>query len=473
MNEWKEYKLGDIVTFTSGGTPSKSNEAFWGGNIPWISASSMEGYTYADSTLKITELGLKNGSRIAPKNSILLLVRGSILHQKLQVGIVERDVAFNQDVKCLQANEEIIDPWFLLFWFKSEEKNLLNKVESTGIGAGKLDTPILKDLLIKVPPINERRKLNEFFKAIQGKIELNRKMNQTLEAMAQAIFKSWFVDFDPVIDNAIQASNEIPEEFQVRAEKRRRVISGDVIASAAKQSLKPLHHTNPSLASQFPASFVFNETLGKWIPEGWKVKSVGDLSKKIFSGGTPSTSKKEYWNGSYNWFSSGETRNTFITGTEKTITKEGIKKSSTKLAFPGDILIASAGQGNTRGQTSFNCIETYINQSVVGIRAKDKTQIWLFFNLKSRYDEMRMISDSHSIRGSLTTKLLKGMYVIVPPKIDLLEYFDQLSKNSIEKIVINKLEIETLTQLRDRLLPELISGRVRVNEEIMNFSTNN
>jgi type I restriction enzyme S subunit len=155
MSEWKEYKLGDIVSFSSGGTPSKSNGAFWGGEIPWISASSMEGYSYSDSTLRITELGLKNGSRIAPKNSILLLVRGSILHQKLQVGIVKRDVSFNQDVKCLQPNEEIIDPWFLLFWFKSEEKNLLNKVESTGIGAGKLDTSVLKQLLIKVPPIQE------------------------------------------------------------------------------------------------------------------------------------------------------------------------------------------------------------------------------------------------------------------------------------------------------------------------------
>src|SRR5690554_5985568 len=117
MSEWKEYKLGDIVKFSSGGTPLKSKQEFWGGQIPWISASSMEGYTYSDSKLKITELGLKNGSRIAPKNSLLILVRGSILHQKLQVGIVEKEVSFNQDVKCIQPIEEIIDPWFLLFWF--------------------------------------------------------------------------------------------------------------------------------------------------------------------------------------------------------------------------------------------------------------------------------------------------------------------------------------------------------------------
>src|SRR5690606_23147516 len=123
--------------------------------------------------------------------------------QKLQVGIVEKEVSFNQDVKCIQPIEEIIDPWFLLFWFKSEERNLLNKVENTGIGAGKLDTSVLKNLVIHVPPKNERDQLNSIFKSIQNKIELNRQMNQTLEAMAQALFKSWFVDFDPVMDNLL------------------------------------------------------------------------------------------------------------------------------------------------------------------------------------------------------------------------------------------------------------------------------
>ena len=96
-SEWVQYRLGDIAKWSSGGTPSKSNEAFWGGSIPWISASSMDGNRYRDSKLKVTELGAKSGTKIAPAGSILLLVRGSILHQKIQVGIAEMDVTFNQD----------------------------------------------------------------------------------------------------------------------------------------------------------------------------------------------------------------------------------------------------------------------------------------------------------------------------------------------------------------------------------------
>ena len=148
----------------------------------------------------------------------------------------------------------------------------------------------------------------------------------------------------------------------------------------------------------------------------WKEVEIQDISDVVFSGGTPSTKKSEYWDGSYNWLSSGETRNRFITDTEKKITKDGIENSSTKLAKIDDIVIASAGQGNTRGQTSICKIDTYINQSLIAIRANKEivNPYYLFYNISSRYDELRKISDGHSIRGSLTTKIINSFKVKLP-----------------------------------------------------------
>ena len=100
--------------------------------------------------------------------------------------------------------------------------------------------------------------------------------------------------------------------------------------------------------------------------------SLKDISNQIYSGGTPNTKNKAYWDGNYSWLSSGETCNPFINKTEKTITQEGILNSSTKLAKAGSIVIASAGQGFTRGQTSLLKIDTYINQSLICIDVNTK-----------------------------------------------------------------------------------------------------
>ena len=102
-----------------------------------------------------------------------------------------------------------------------------------------------------------------------------------------------------------------------------------------------------------------------------KVELV-NLCEKIFSGGTPDTTKPEYWDGIIPWLNSGETRNDFILETEDKITELGVKNSATQLALKGDIVMASAGQGKTRGQSSFCLIDTYVNQSVIVLRANQE-----------------------------------------------------------------------------------------------------
>lgn len=148
-NPLKVIKIDDVVTFKSGGTPSKENNSYWNGEIPWISASSMQGKYYSKSNRTLTEEGLKKGSKLAVKGSLLLLVRGSMLFNKIPIGITERDVAFNQDLKLLVVNNKS-NSEYLFQWFSSKQNLLLNKVVGTGIGAGKLDTDELKNLILHI-----------------------------------------------------------------------------------------------------------------------------------------------------------------------------------------------------------------------------------------------------------------------------------------------------------------------------------
>ena len=151
----------------------------------------------------------------------------------------------------------------------------------------------------------------------------------------------------------------------------------------------------------------------------YDVKKISELCE-IFSGGTPSTKNANYWNGHISWLSSGETRNNFITGTERKITSIGVDNSSTKLAKKDDVVIASAGQGHTRGQVSFCLIDTYINQSIVVLRANKQVihPKFLFYNLKSRYKELRRLSDAHSSRGSLPKNILVTLDVTLPSLVE-------------------------------------------------------
>ena len=193
-----------------------------------------------------------------------------------------------------------------------------------------------------------------------------------------------------------------------------------------------------------------------------EMTTIGNYAERIYSGGTPTTSNAAYWDGAFGWFSSGETRNRFVISTEKTITQAGIDNSSTKLAAKHDIVMASAGQGFTRGQTSMLLIDTYVNQSVIVIHAERNVLPYLFWNLANRYEELRAISDSSSIRGSLTTKMI-ATFEIPLANEESLQAFADFSWSVIPQIDNNLLENERLAALRDNLLPKLMSGEIDVS----------
>jgi restriction modification system DNA specificity domain protein len=179
---------------------------------------------------------------------------------------------------------------------------------------------------------------------------------------------------------------------------------------------------------------------------------LNQLLLDMHSGGTPDTSKPEYWNGHFKWLSSGETRQRFIENTESRITQLGIEKSSTKLAKKNDVVMACAGQGKTRGQVSFLLDDMYINQSVIAMTTDEKIlhPLYLFYNLSGRYNELRGSSDASSTRGSITTKSLKKLAMMIPNIesqkniTDILSAYDNLIQNNNNRIKLLEKMAENL-----------------------------
>jgi type I restriction enzyme, S subunit len=190
-DQYESIILGDHTAWSSGGTPPKDNPDYWNGDIPWISASSMRGNFYSDSELKLSSNGVKKGSKIAIEGSLLILVRGSMLFNCIPIGIVGRDLAFNQDVKSIFPSE-ILDNWFLLYWFKSHEPQLMNIVSGTGIGAGKLDLSDLKGLKLYIPSVKEQKKIASFLSAVDDKIQLLKKEHTHLELYKKGVMQKIF-----------------------------------------------------------------------------------------------------------------------------------------------------------------------------------------------------------------------------------------------------------------------------------------
>ena len=414
-SEWKQYSLGDICeNIFSGGTPSTKNTNYWNGSIPWLSSGETIN-NFINSTEKtITLDGVNNSStKLAKKGDIVIASAGQG-YTRGQTSFCNIDTYINQSLIAIRTNNAKIHNKYLYYNLKGRYDELRQLSDGHSI-RGSLTTKIIKDLVIKLPSLEEQEKIANILSSLDDKIELNNEMNKTLEEMAQSIFKRWFVDF------------EFPNE------------DGQPYKSSGGEMVE--------------------SELGM-IPKGWEYGVINDTCEKIYSGGTPKTSEETYWNGELNWMSSGETRNNFIIDTEKYITQQGADKSSTKLANRLNTVIASAGQGFTRGQTSLLLIDTYINQSLITLKPKYYYEFFNYFNIKRRYDELRNISDSHSIRGSLTTKMICKLGTILP-SIEVLKEFCVIIEPIIIQIENNIRNSQNIEELRNQLLPKLMNGEIK------------
>ena len=150
--------LSSLVSLRSGNTPSMSNEAFWGGEMPWVSAKDFDGSRLSSSSIKLTNAG-RDVAKIANKNDLLLLVRGN-LKKGIPIAICDREIAFNQDVKCITCSSKIL-PEYLLYYIQGREAEIFNLLGITGHGVAKLDTDTIENFQVLMLPLKEQKKIVE------------------------------------------------------------------------------------------------------------------------------------------------------------------------------------------------------------------------------------------------------------------------------------------------------------------------
>ena len=308
-------------------------------------------------------------------------------------------------------------------------------------------------LLIPLPPMEHQKAIAHILSTLDDKIELNRQMNMTLESMAQAMFKSWFVDFDPVIDNALAAGNPIPEPLKAKAEARK----------ALGDKRKPLPQDIQEL---FPSRFVFTEDMG-WIPEGWEVSTVGDQVKTA-GGGTPSTKDNSYWDGGVHAFCTpkdmSRLNSIVMTDTERHLTDAGVNKISSGQLKAGVVLMSSRAP---IGYLAISNIPVSVNQGIIAMIPSEKygsmyLHLWAHFN-------MRQITDRAN--GSTFMEISKKNFRPIPflvPEDMILKYFNDQSHSIYLKLLSISENVVELTNLRDTLLPKLISGQLRLPDSLIN-----
>lgn len=276
----------------------------------------------------------------------------------------------------------------------------------TGATRGNINAKTYGDMEIELPSRKVQDKIASILSSLDRKIELNNKINADLEEMAQAIFKNWFVDFEPFKDG----------------------------------------------------KFVDSE-LGM-IPEGWKVGTLGEFCKCLL-GGTPSRSKEEYWNGEVNWINSGEINKFRILEASEKITELGLAKSATKLLPKKTTVLAITGA--TLGQVSLLEIDTCANQSVIGVLENTEVPYeYIYPFIKDRI-EMLIQHQTGGAQQHINKDNVESLIFLLPA-INVLEDYISLVSPMYKRIESQCFENLYLSTLRDTLLPRLMSGELEVPE---------
>lgn len=402
---WPRRQLKDCAKWYSGGTPSKGVASYWGGDIPWISSKSLTSFFVSDSEDRVTNEGAHNGTRLVPKDSILFVVRGMSLKTEFRMGVATRPVTFNQDVKALLAIDDVL-PAYLAYAIKSKTNEILQMVGEAGHGTGVLPTDRIQSLEIPIPPIADQRAIAGILGNLDERIELNQRMDQTLEAMARALFKSWFVDFDGVAPEDMQESELgfIPKGWQV-------IAFGDV-AQQVKGTVNPM--TSPE------------ETFTHYSLPAFDVAQlpVRELGEAIKSNKTP-------------------------------VPNECVLVSKLNPHIPRIWLIGGAGH-NAVCSTEFIVWmpKKPANSAFVYVLASSSE-----FNSALR----QLVTGTSNSHQRVKPEQLANIRVIAVND-EAISKFSAESKPLMEKLLHHRLQSQQLAQLRDTLLPKLISGEVRIKD---------
>jgi type I restriction enzyme S subunit len=421
-DDWMDASLGDCVKFVSGGTPSKGTQTFWGGSTPWISAKDMKTFWVDDSEDMLTKEGVDAATALVPPRSTLILVRGMTLHNDVPIIRVRRQSAFNQDVKAVVPKTGIIDeyvPYLLL----GNKGALLEKVDAAGHGTGRLALDALLSMPVKLPSSSEQRAIAHLLTALDDKIELNRRMGETLESIARTLFKSWFIDFDPV---------------RAKAEGRRTGLSDDLEA-------------------------LFPKMLGDdGLPNGWRLESIYSFAEVIY--GAPFASR--YFNSERRGLPLIRVRD--LQGHDPTIFTDE-RHPNAKIISAGDIVVGMDGEFRChiwRGPPS------YLNQRVCNFRPVEaSSSLFPVGQVPPLFLVLSLEGPLASLEGGAvgTTVIHLGKKDIdtiqlVAPGADVLNAFGLVTQPLLKRLLSCSAERSTLADLRDTLLPKLISGELRIGD---------
>lgn len=400
MSEWKTYKLGDVAQIIGGGTPSTTKEEYWNGEIGWLTPRDLTGYSFkyiSKGERNITEEGLKNSSaRLMPEGTVLMTSRAPIGY----LAIAGDELCTNQGFKSFIVDEDKINNEYLYYLLKSN----IDRIKSLGTGStfAEVSATILKGFEIEIPDLPTQRQIAQILSSLDDKIELNLQMNQTLEAMAQAIFKEWFVDFN------------------------------------------------------FPG---FDGELVDGLPKGWRIGKLGEVCE-VQIGRTPPRMQTQWFSLDKNdvkWISIKDMGQSgvYIFSTSEYLTNEAIEKFRIPVIEKNTVIVSFK---LTVGRLAITTEKMLSNEAI----AQLKTEIipeFLFLYLKNY--NWGALGSTSSIATAVNSKSIKEIEILVADEVVLKE-FEKVISPIFEKIKNNSIQIQTLTQTRDTLLPKLISGQLEV-----------
>ncbi|WP_287986949.1 restriction endonuclease subunit S [Piscinibacter sp.] len=338
------------------------------------------------------------------------------------------ECAIGQNLVVLRSESGVVHPKFLRWLVRGPEWwDQVGKYINVGAVFDSLRCRDIPNFELTVPPFAEQVAIAEVLDALDDRIALLRETNATLESIAQALFKSWFVDFDPV--------------------------------HAKSQGLAPAG-MDEATAALFPDGF--EDSLLGQLPAGWRTGSILEIAD-LLSGGTPKTDRPEYWGGEIAWASAkdvSQSSGSVLVSTERSITAAGLERSPTKL-IPRLATVVVA-RGATTGRMVMFGREMAMNQTCYGLTSKLGTPVALYCLLRREMDVL--VNAAHgSVFDTITTSTFAKSIVVHAPE-ELLVRFESIARPMFERITESTARVQTLAALRDALLPRLISGQLRLPE---------
>lgn len=458
-SDWSLLTLGELGTLKNGANFGSSD---YGKDHPVVSVKSLfRGRFAVTEELDAIKSGvLKNIDNFLLKKDDILFARSSLKRsgsgQCAIVGNHQAGTIFSGFTIRFRTSEGIaVLPLYLLYNFQSPQSREQFARIATGTTISNLSQSNLASVTINLPPLWEQKAIAHILGTLDDKIELNRQTNQTLEAMAQALFKSWFVDFDPVIDNALAAGKPIPEALQPRAQQRAQQQQN---AAANGQQANP----NQNIHSHFPDEFTYTEQLG-WIPKGWNVKRSEEVAT-VTIGKTPPRKLQECFSeladGNWPWVSIKDLGSSgmFANTSSEYLTPEAVEQYNVKIVPTNTILLSFK---LTVGRVAIASCEVTTNEAIAHFYNLSDGVNHQYLYQYLRCFDYNSLGSTSSIATAVNSKTVKAMPILIPSGLAT-QQFANATEGWFTKIMSIENETMTLTKLRNTLLPKLISGELRI-----------